>query len=349
MKKLFKLTSVVLAILMVMTSITAVSVFADEETTVGKLTVGNGTSYDINLGVDGAKELALTSDNLEVYALSWNKGACTKQDLTVTKVDAKKDVAVPILKLPLPAFSEGKTLDKYILRFSGQVSSWTALELPGSALPTFNTTNYEAVKAVCAGEVAGTSTMQHDFGKVAYTVIDNNTHQVYVNSIDVTEYAKSCLAAGQSHFFLGLHAGTSNYKLYVNRIISGLQNVNGVDYSNESKMYVYYTEADAPALNFSSVDAPASKDDGVAFVYNNPIDASSVAPANFTVTNSIGDTMTVTDSDISVAGATVTLTLPWEEYETYTVTLKDVADVYGQTLSTAQTSKFDISAEETTH
>lgn len=323
MKKLFRISSVVLTFLLIMTSLTSVNVFAAQ--TDPRLTVGNGAGYGIDIGVSNASELSVMETKIvkpsSVTSVSNQQESVNKDNIIV-------------YKLPIPNFSVGKQLGQYILRFSNNNATpsggWQAKKIPGTDIsgitPTTITANANAY------DTSYVNRYTNDFG----------SYPVRIGTIDISSYAKECYNAGQEFFYIAVYStGTNkiwnNSNSTVNAADSGF---NGDDV----KPYVYYTESDAGEFAFSSVVNPASLNDSVKFIFSNPVAASSVTPENFTVTDLSGEIVEVSEDEFNVSGATVSLNKSWAAYGYYTVEFSgEISDIYNQKLDVQSSTQFEIS------
>lgn len=329
MKKLFKISSVVLTFLLIMTSLTSVSVFA--ASTDPRLTVGNGSGYGIDIGVSSAAELNVMETR--IVKATAGGAVVTNQQESVNSSN------IIVYKLPIPNFSAGKQLDKYILRFANNNASpnggWNAKKIPGTDIS--NLTASAITPNANAYDIAYTNRYTKDFG----------SYPVRIGTIDISSYAKECYNAGQEFFYIAVYSnGTNKIWNLSNTTVNGESSgFNGDDV----KPYVYYTEANAGEFTFSSVTNPASLNDDVKFTFSNPVVASSVTPEDFTVTDLSGETVEVLEDEINVSGATVSLNKAWDAYGYYTVEFSgEVSDKYGQKLNVQSSTQFEISGDSET-
>lgn len=327
MKKFFRISSFVLAFMMIVASFASISVFAGADDP--RLTVGGDDSYDINIGVSDATELGVSEVR---YVKSNSNEVVTGQNYSVNSGN------ILVYKFPVPDLSVGKQIDKTIFRFAhcdqNNIKTWSFKKISGNDVSSLTPA------LITAGENANDGAIAVHFEK---TFTSSISYYVKVITVDISSYVQECYRAGQEYFYLALY-NSSTYKVWnvanttVNAADSGF---NGADV----RPYIYYTETDAGELAYSSSINPTSSDEGVSFVFTNPIAASSVSASEFTVTNLNGE-VEVNDEDISVAGSTVTLNKNWEECGYYNVTFSgSVADIFGQQIDISCNTSFEISAD----
>lgn len=80
--------------------------------------------------------------------------------------------------------------------------------------------------------------------------------------------------------------------------------------------------------------------DDIVINFNNPINASSVAASDITITHDNG-TVALAASDITVSDTSITISKDLEKYTYYTFSIADVNDVYGQPLNTPYSFIFE--------
>lgn len=329
MKKLFRISSLVLTFLLIVTSLTSVSVFA--ASTDPRLTVGNGTEYDIDIGVSDAAELNI----METRIVKATAGGA----VVTSQLESVNKDNIIVYKLPIPNFSAGKQLDKYILRFANNNATpsggWNAKKIPGTDIS--NLTAATITPNANAYDIAYTNRYSKTFG----------SYPVNIGTIDISSYAKECYNAGQEFFYIAVYSNGTNkiWNLSNTTVNAADSGFNGDDV----KPYVYYTEADAGEFTFSSVVNPASSNDCVKFTFSNPVVASSVTLEDFTVTDLSGETVEVSEDEINVSGATVSLNKAWDAYGYYTVEFNgEISDIYGQKLNVQNSTQFEISGDSET-
>lgn len=334
MKKNFvKLLSTVMSLMLIMTSLTSV-VFATESEE--RLSVGNGSNYDINIGVSNAKELDVLSP---LQNIGNTRGAKDITSGTTTSVN--KDW-MPLFKFPLPSMELGKTLDKYIIRFASQTTNVHTL-VQVKTVPA--STDLSESKTDLVTTISGYDNANGSIPLELEKETTFGTNAVKIFTADVSQYATECLNAGQDYFCVGLYA-TSTTKIYTLTLDSSIKNGTGYNYKDLFP-YAYYTTKDAGAFVGSSVVNPVTASDPLEFVFSNPVAPSSVTTANFVVTNLAGENVDVSANEIEVAGATVRLKKTWDAYGRYSVSFSGISDVYGQSLTESCSTNFDIVATGT--
>lgn len=111
--------------------------------------------------------------------------------------------------------------------------------------------------------------------------------------------------------------------------------------------FVTYIEVSKETLQEFSITSTTPADDATAVdvteditvTFSNSLDEDTVSASDITITNANG-TVALADEDISVSGNTITISKELERYTDYTITISNISDTYGQSLSTPYSFSF---------
>lgn len=327
MKKLFKLSSVVLAILIVMSTMTSVNVFATKDDP--RLTVGNGSSYGIDIGVSSSSEI-----RTEILGNLQSKGFTALSAGAQTLINAS--IAPFIMKLPIPEMEPGKKLEKYVMRFAFNKttdawdSKWVFKKVPNVSSSSWKLD--EITAAADANDGNAKCTLASTHGKII--------------TVDVSTYAKECYMAGLEHFYVAGYntLGTSDIHISPSSTIILAQGFN----SDDLLQYAYYTQSNADSFNYVGITSPESTNDDLVLEFTNPVDETTVTSNMFTVKNLAGENEAVQESEITVSGNKIILNKGWEGYGYYEVAFNgEIKDIYNQALNVSTSTNFEIGVSTT--
>lgn len=195
---------------------------------------------------------------------------------------------------------------------------------------------------VTADYIASVKAADDSANYVGSAVQEEKNRAAEEHTANVTKAVQDAVASGSSKVALSFNWSTGWYttlRLMYNEAAA----------SKEPKLTVKYRVVGVPEMLLKSVSVnngdTIDTNDSITFTYSNAIDASEVSPENFVVTNFAGESVSISDSDISVSGATVTINKTWDSHSAYEVAAVNITDLAKQTLASAGSVSFKTGAD----
>ena len=263
-----------------------------------------------------AQEYEALSDVVDIpdaYALGGGKISDDSGNFTSTKVGSGNMV---IYKIVLPALPEGKTIDKFILRTGSSSGNLVALKMT-HVMPELTALPMDMPESFAPIYAADTY-KQYSAVEDTIIAVKGYANLYKLNYIDISSYAKECLADGYKYMYVGVGCYSSSLN-----VANGC--MTDTDYTKaglDPKYIVSFGDPDANGFVSSTVE-------------NNAEDVAADAKVAFKFINAVGSavaTLNGESAEVTIKGREVSLKNPLKECTDFELTIS-ATDIFGQKAS----------------
>ena len=283
------------------------------------------TKYSVeNIKAQEYEALGDVVDIPDGYALGGGKISNDSSNFTGTKIN---NGSMVIYKIALPTLPEGKTIDKFILRTGSSSGSLVVLKMT-HVMPELSNLPMDAPESFAS--VYGEDTYkQHNIVEDKIITVKGYTNQYKINYIDISSYAKECIADGYKHMYVGVGCYASSLNV-----------------ANACMTDTDYTKAGLDPKYIASFGEPGANGFVSSTVENNSEDVAADTKVSFKFVNRIDQataTLNGENAEVSMKGRDVTLETALSECTDYELTIA-ATDMFGQKVS--KTIRFSTGFKE---
>ena len=263
-----------------------------------------------------AQEYEALGDVVDIpdsYALGGGKISDDSGNFTSTKVG---NGSMVIYKIALPTLPKGKTIDKFILRTGSSNGSLVVLKMT-HVMPELTALPMDMPESFAPIYAADT---YKQYNAVEDTIITVKGYgsQYKMNYIDISSYAKECLADGYKYMYVGVGCYSSSLNVANGCMTDTDYTKAGID----PKYIASFGDPDANGFVSSTVENNAedvAADKNVAFKFINAVDSATA-------------TLNGENAEVTIKGREVSLANPLKECTDYELTIS-ATDIFGQKAS----------------